>query len=49
MIESTKPAIGQLCTIRGLQCRIIAIENFGTIVVESLDGLYYFRVSGLSY
>lgn len=43
------PKLGQLVTIRGVACRIIAIEGYGTIVVEATDGTRWFRVSGLSY
>ncbi len=45
--KSKAPQIGQLCTIRGMRCRIIAIHDMGTIDVETLDGKRWFRVSGL--
>lgn len=38
--------IGQIITVRGIECRVIISEGAGTYVVESLDGRYYFRVSG---
>lgn len=44
-----KPIIGQLVTVRGIECRIIAIHHAGTIDVESLCGQFYFRVSGLGF
>lgn len=40
-------ALGDIVIVRGLQCRIIAIRPFGTVDVESLDGRYVWRLSGL--
>jgi hypothetical protein len=43
------PQLGNLVTIRGVACRIIAIRPFGTIDVEALDGSgRAWRVSGLA-
>lgn len=44
-----KPQLGQLVTIRGIQCRIIAIHAAGTIDVEALDGSRCYRISGLQF
>lgn len=44
-----RPRIGQICIVRGLKCRVIAIEPAGTIVVESIDGKRWYRVSGLAF
>lgn len=30
--------LGQIITVRGMQCRVITIEDVGTYIVESLDG-----------
>ena len=45
----SKPQIGQLVTVYGQQCRIIAIHDFGTIDVETLDGSRCYRLSGLAF
>ena len=41
--------IGQVCRVRGVWCRIIAIRPLGTIDVEAIDGSgRCWRVSGLA-
>ena len=44
-----KPAIGMIVKVLGQDCRITKIRPFGTIDVESLDGLRAYRVSGLGF
>lgn len=44
-----KPKIGQLVTVYGLRCQIVAVHPFGTIDVVSLDGKYAYRFSGLAF
>jgi hypothetical protein len=47
---TTQPEIGQLITVRGLQCRITRIHPLGTLDVEATDGSgRCFRLSGLSF
>ena len=46
----TTPKLGQLVTVRGIECRVIAIRPAGTIDVEATDGSgRCFRVSGLPF
>lgn len=44
-----KPNIGDLVTVRGVACKVIAVRPFGTMDVESLDGKYTWRLSGLGF
>jgi hypothetical protein len=47
-----KPQIGQTCEVYGQRCRIIEVEDygsFGNIIVETLDGEHYYRLSGMSW
>ena len=39
--------IGQLITVRGIECRIFKVHPFGTIDVVSLCGNYAWRLTGL--
>lgn len=39
--------IGQLVTVRGIECRIFKVHPFGTIDVVSLCGNYAWRLSGM--
>ena len=50
MLNYLPPTLGQLVTVRGIECRIIAIRPFGTIDVQPTDGSERcWRVSGLSF
>lgn len=50
MTAFTPPVIGQLVTVRGIECRIIAIRPMGTVDVEATDGTgRCWRVSGLPF
>jgi hypothetical protein len=44
-----QPYVGQPCTVRNIECKIIAVYAAGTIDVTSLDGKYTWRISGLSF
>jgi hypothetical protein len=44
-----KPKLGQLITVRGVQCRIVKIYPLGTLDCVSLDGLRSYRVTGLPF
>lgn len=44
-----KPQVGQLTTVRGVRCRIVAVLAAGTIDVVSLCGRFSWRVSGLGF
>lgn len=42
------PQVGQVCNVRGVPCRVIAIRDFGTVDVVAVDGSdRAWRVSGL--
>ena len=46
----TLPKLGQLVTVRGIECRIIGIHAAGTIDVEATDGSERcWRVTGLGF
>lgn len=46
----TTPKLGELVTVRGIECRIIGIHPAGTIDVEATDGSgRCWRVSGLPF
>lgn len=45
----SEPTIGQLVTVRGVQCRIVKVRPMGTIDVVALDGSRAWRVSGLAF
>ncbi len=51
-VNCERPKIGDLCTVRNLACKIVAVRDFGTIDVESIDGRNLnaaFRVTGLAF
>jgi hypothetical protein len=39
--------VGGRMTVRGHECRIVKDHGFGTLTVESLNGLYRWQVTGL--
>ena len=45
----TPPEIGALVTVLGRDCRVIRVMDFGTMDVESIDGEYDYRVTGLGW
>lgn len=50
MTKTSTPTVGQLVTVRGVLCEIIAVHPLGTIDVQALDGTdRCWRVSGLAY
>jgi hypothetical protein len=51
-VNCERPKIGDLCTVRNLACKIVAVRDFGTIDVESIDERNLnaaFRVTGLAF
>lgn len=44
-----RPVIGQIVTVRGLECRITKVLPFGTIECESISTHHAFRVSGCMF
>lgn len=44
-----KPKVGQLVTVRGVECRIVRVRAAGTLDVVSLDGSRAWRLSGLRF
>lgn len=43
------PHIGDLVTVRGVECRIFKIHPFGTIDVEEINGPRAWRLTGLCF
>lgn len=39
--------VGQLMSVRGMQCRVFKLHPLGTLDVVSLCGRYAFRLTGL--
>jgi hypothetical protein len=48
-INSERPKVGDLCTVRGLSCKIVKVHPFGTIDVHAIEKNKAFRVSGLAF
>ena len=48
-ITHTRPTVGQITTVHGKRCRIVAVYKFGTIDVEACDGSRAWRITGLAF
>ena len=51
-LNCERPNIGDLCTVRGLMCKVTKVFPFGTIEVISIDEHNTnkaYRVSGLAF
>ena len=48
-VNCERPKVGDLCTIRGLACKITKVLPFGTIEVEAIEQDKAYRVSGLAF
>jgi hypothetical protein len=48
-VNCERPNVGDLCTVRGLACKIVKVHPFGTIDVHAIEQNKAFRVTGLAF
>jgi len=48
-LNQSRPRIGMKVNFRGIECRISAVHEAGTIDIEEINGERAWRMSGLSF